>query len=933
MPAASAYGQQDVKITASAPDQAYVGDAIPFRVAVDGATDSSAPDVSAPPATSRWCTTVRRRTSSRMIVINGRMQQSTERRVVYTYSLAARRTGEVVIPAVAVRVDGREYQTQPLRIRLVEPSRVGGLSATLSHSRAYIGQPLRLTVTWLLLSEPEDPVLTLGLPSDAMDIYPLPAGATAAEPSPRVAEMDFVPSHGAPKRPVRGKVRAVNLDGEVRTEFSAEFLIVPRQAGQTAIGPVRCDFKAVVGQRPRSLLDSPFERNTITQRQYALAPVDTLEVLDLPSRGRPANFSGLVGSFLLDASCSPREASVGEPLTLNLMLRSPLPILNPPPVDLARSSPGTRDGEGGIATLFRVPRDPVLPQAAGEMTLYTAAIRARSTRAQAVPPIEINYFDPDLGQYKIARSPPVSLSIRPAAAVGLGALEGIEDEADAESREQGATAPRRADLPERINGWFPPLSAASSESVVGHEAGGDADAWLLATGVCVAALVISAAVSWRQAQRERDPARFRRRGAGRRARRAPRAARVGAPERIAVAMRVLVADLFNLDASSLTTGEAVSAVRRIDAMLASRLGRLLGACDQRLLGPAARRHHDRSMRGRRTCVRTLPRCGDAPRRRTRERRRSSDRCAGGGLMKSSTETCSRAWAWLPLALWTACVVVAAVFSRESLVFDARKRAAAHYDAGTRAAIVGDLGWAVLELRRAQSLHAPWWRDADALGARIDGNLLEARRRVAGSVGSAGEGAGAGEISVAAVGPAAGVPADGAVRARSASDRALAFVRSVPQPARIALAAAAAGLACALAASRLLACSTGNRPAVAPRWSPWLAASGAVALACAAVADEVVDSRRAEGVLVRPVLPRQGPDDLTYAPASLSPLPAGAEVRIVARTSDGLWMRIGPSQDGSAGRAAGHGPSGGLGWVPATAVEPVIPPREMRISHR
>lgn len=586
MPAAPAHAQQEVKVTASAPDQAYVGDAIPFRVAVDGATDSSAPDIAAlqrdfevvyhGPQTS---------TSSRMIVINGRMQQSTERRVVYTYSLAARRTGEVVIPAVAVRVDGREYQTQPLRIRLLEPSRVGGLSASMSHSRAYIGQPLRLTVTWLLLSEPEDPVLMLGLPADAMDIYPLPAGATGAEPSPRVAEMDFVPFHGAPKRPIRGKVRAVNLDGEVRTEFSAEFLIVPRQAGQTAIGPVRCDFKSVVGQRPRSLLDSPFERSTITQRQYALAPVDTLEVLELPSRGRPANFSGLVGSFLLDASCSPREASVGEPLTLNLMLRSPLPILNPPPVDLARSAPGTTGGEGGIATHFRVPRDPILPQAAGEMTLYTAAIRARSTRAQAVPPIEINYFDPDDGRYKIARSPPVSLHIRPAAAVGLGALEGLEDDADTDKAEESATALHRADLPERINGWFPPLSAASGGSVVVHEAGGDANAWLLVAGLCAATLVISAAVSWRRAQRESDSARFRRRGAGRRARRALRAARVGEPERIAVAMRALVADLFNLDASSLTTGEAVGAVRTIDCVLALRLGGLLGACDQRLFGP------------------------------------------------------------------------------------------------------------------------------------------------------------------------------------------------------------------------------------------------------------------------------------------------------------------------------------------------------------
>lgn len=587
--ATTANGQQGVSAAASAPEQAYFGEAFHFRVVVEGATDSSAPDVSAlqrdfevvyhGPQTS---------TSSRMIVINGRVQQSTERRVVHTYSLVARRTGEFVIPAVAVRADGRDLQTQPLRIRVLEPSRIEGLSARLSHTRAYVGQPLRLSVTWVLFAEPEDPVLTLGLPADAVDVIPLPAGATASEPSPRIAEMDFAVSQGEPKRPIRGRVRAVNLDGDVRTEFLAEFLIVPKRAGRLAIGPVRCDFNAVVGQRPRSLLDSPFERSTITQRQYAVAPLDVLEVLDLPSRGRPANFSGLVGSFVLDASCSPREASVGEPLTLNLMLRSPLPILNPPTIDLAQSSPGVAGGEGGIAELFRVPRDPLLPQAAGEMTLYSAAIRARSTRAQAVPPIELSYFDPQDEQYKIARSPPVSLNIRPAAAVGLGSLEGLEDEAEDAAPERVTAAWRRGDLPERVNGWFPPLSAAHGAPAAAQAPADVPIAWLLAAGACGAVFAVASAVSWRRARRERDPASFRRCGASRRARRALRAARNGAPERIAAAMRGLVADLFNLDALSLTTGEAVRVVRGIDAVLASRLGRLLDECDQQLFGPGGR---------------------------------------------------------------------------------------------------------------------------------------------------------------------------------------------------------------------------------------------------------------------------------------------------------------------------------------------------------
>lgn len=285
-------------------------------------------------------------------------------------------------------------------------------------------------------------------------------------------------------------------------------------------------------------------------------------------------------------------------------------------------------------------------------------------------------------------------------------------------------------------------------------------------------------------------------------------------------------------------------------------------------------------------------------------------------MSVSNATRARVWAWTPLVLWAVCVVVAVVWSRGSFVFDAGARAASHYDAGTRAAMSGDLGHAVLELRRAQALHAPWWRDADALGDRIEGNLREARRRVAAAAVGAGEGVVPGADS-------ATVEARG--QGRPLGEVALAYVRSVPLSARIATAAAAAGLAFALGASRLLARgAAGSRSARPPPWSPWLAACLAAALAGVAAVDGVVDARRGETVLVRAVLPRQGPDDLTYAPAAAVALPAGSEARVVGRTTDGLWVRLAPSRESGPGGVATA--AGGLGWAPASAVEMVAAPR-------
>lgn len=285
-------------------------------------------------------------------------------------------------------------------------------------------------------------------------------------------------------------------------------------------------------------------------------------------------------------------------------------------------------------------------------------------------------------------------------------------------------------------------------------------------------------------------------------------------------------------------------------------------------------------------------------------------------MSASGANRASAWAWTPPVLWVVCVVVAVVWSRESFVFDAGARAAGHYDAGTRAAMSGDLGRAVLELRRAQAMHAPWWRDADALGDRIEGNLREARRRVAAAAVGAGEG----------VAPSADpATVEGRGQGRPLGEVALAYVRSVPIFVRIALAAAAAGLAFALGASRLLARGTADsRSARPPPWSPWLAACVAAAFAGIAAVDGVVDARRGEAVLVRAVLPRQGPDDLTYAPAAAVALPAGSEARVIGRTADGLWVRLAPTRQSGTGGVATA--AAGAGWAPASAVEMVIPPR-------
>lgn len=912
----AAHAQQEIKATASAPVQAYMGDAIPFRVLIEGAADAPAPDVSALEQDFEVRYLGPQNNSSNItVIINGRVQQRSERSMLHAYSLTARRAGEFTIPALTLATSGRTVQTQPLRIRISEPSRVGGLSATISARRVYVGQPFKLSVSWIPQGRFEDPTFTLNLPSESFEVYELSASPGSVSGSDRLAEVEYAPHPGGQRGKVRGIVRTLNLDGEIREEFVTEFLVVPLRSGAANVGPARVDFRSVIGQRPRTLLDSPFERNTITQRQYSQADPLPLEVLELPARNRPADFSGLVGKFTLNASCSPRDASVGDPLNLTLTLQSPLPILNAPPIDLSRMTAGAGAGQSargddageGIASLFRVPRDPVLPQPAGNVALYSAQIRPRSTKAQSVPPIELSYFDPEIGDYRVMRSPPVSLNIKPAAAVGLGALEGLDDDEPETTSDALAAADSenaRSPMPERVNGFYPALESGAGTAAVpvADRVPAAAWVWAWAVGVLVLTLLAAAWFAWARARRERDPARFRRRGAARRARRKLRAAHAaGDAAAVAAAMRGLVADLCDLSAESLTTGEAVSYATRIDPVLGSRLGGLLGACDERMFAPESTRQ-ERAQRAGEAEQIVLELCRAAD---TRGDLRQHANLASRKPDARIARLRSR-WQWAPLALWAACIIAAATMSG-GFSWDTRERAIAHYNAGTRAALAGDMGSAVLEFRRAQRLVVGLLPDPARLADRIEGNLHEARSRA--RVVAAEPTPSAESMAGDAAAPPA---ADATAPHRPAADRVLAAVRIVPHSWRIALAAAAVGLTLALAASRLI----GGANARMSRSAAWCAAcAGMLCTALAALEplehQGLLASGR-EAVLMRSTLLREGPDDLTYPPAVLSPLPAGASVRIEATTPDGLWSHVRVEQDGLA--------SAPEGWLPSAALE-------------
>ena len=54
--------------------------------------------------------------SRRMEIVNGRMSSSVD--TTYVYQITAKREGEFKIPGVDLRINGKDYQTQPIALKI-----------------------------------------------------------------------------------------------------------------------------------------------------------------------------------------------------------------------------------------------------------------------------------------------------------------------------------------------------------------------------------------------------------------------------------------------------------------------------------------------------------------------------------------------------------------------------------------------------------------------------------------------------------------------------------------------------------------------------------------------------------------------------------------------------------------------------------------------
>ncbi len=317
-------------------------------------------------------------------IINGR--QTSSQKVVFTYILSAKKVGTYTIQPATVMVNGKKYQSNPVKIQVVAEGRakvakeaakkttVGKNDVFLRTivSKSKVREQEAVLVSYKLYS-----LVNLELQNKSMPEF---TGFHA-----QAVESDDVKSWSVEQ--YQGKT--------YRTVVTDQYVLFPQQSGTLKIPSVEYDIVAHVANQQASddLFESIFNGTSVNYINLKIkAPTQNIEVL--PLKDKPAEFSGGVGSFSITSVLSSKQAVTNDAITLKVEIKGNgnLKLLKTPELTLPKEFEtyepkvnneikATASGVSGIKTIeyLFVPRHP------GKFS---------------IPAISLSYYDVSAGAYK-----------------------------------------------------------------------------------------------------------------------------------------------------------------------------------------------------------------------------------------------------------------------------------------------------------------------------------------------------------------------------------------------------------------------------------------------------------------------------------------------------------------------------------------------------
>ena len=407
-------------LTGRAPGQVAVGEQ--FRLSYTVNTDEArgfragnipddAFDVLMGPSTS---------TQSSYQLVNGHMSSSSS--ITYTYILSAKKQGSFTIPAAHVTVDGKNVQSNEVRIKVSGEAKGGQQGSRHQQSdngevraagSAISGSDLfiKVTASKQHVREQEPILLTY-------KVYTL-VGLTQL--NGKMADLKSFYTREVPL-PQEKQFHIENLNGRAyRTVTWQQYVMFPQATGKLEVPSIT--YEGIVVQQNRNV--DPFEAffnggsGYIEVKKKITAPGITIHVDPLPQR--PANFSGGVGSYSISAQLDKTEVKANDPVKLRVVVSGVgnMKLLKEPEVKFpkdfdhydAKVTDQTKLTTNGLE---------------GNI-IYDFLAVPRHQGTFEIPAVEYTYFDTRSNQYKTVRTEPFTLHVAKGEGGTATAYSGQED--------------------------------------------------------------------------------------------------------------------------------------------------------------------------------------------------------------------------------------------------------------------------------------------------------------------------------------------------------------------------------------------------------------------------------------------------------------------------------------------------------------------------
>ena len=317
---------------------------------------------------------------------NGRLTTAVTK--IFQFTVTPQKEGTFIIPAIESKIQGKSYQTQPLRLSVSKGrdySQYAFIRVRIPKQTVYVGEMFQM----------------------AVDLYEINA---KLEEKPVIPTDGFVIAEVG--QPSQTQTRVAN---QVYNRVTFRYLVRAVKTGELAIGPITWKvplfFRNNSGRRQRSQFDSFFrglaDLNSSVRRDVTLEsePV-SLNVVELPKENQPEGFTGAVGNFTMNVKASPTKVTAGDPITITMKIkgRGALEALKMPSFESWRefkqyqeTSSVTHDDEIGLS---------------GTKTFEKVVI-PNNAEIKTLPEIRYSFFDPLEEKYETLVHAPTAVTVQP----------------------------------------------------------------------------------------------------------------------------------------------------------------------------------------------------------------------------------------------------------------------------------------------------------------------------------------------------------------------------------------------------------------------------------------------------------------------------------------------------------------------------------------